>query len=67
MTHTDTLACDFPTWRVWRAGGMWLATRRYRLTDDQLNAGLFATLAEDSAADLRRELDRQRAREDRYR
>lgn len=42
--NDGVLAEDFPAWRIWRAeGGLWMATRQYRLTDTQLDAGLYMT------------------------
>lgn len=64
MGCASDLAATFPSWRVWRSdGGAWWATRRYRLTDDQLDAGLAATVAADDLAGLRVQLRQQARRE----
>lgn len=66
MVHVEDLAGEFPTWRIWQAQrGTWVATRRHRLTDAQLEAGLYATVCGDDPGELRGELERQRRRADR--
>lgn len=65
LEHRRALERDFPQWSVWRATGPpgvpgdWYASRRRRITREQLRAGLWATVHATSPEALRELLAEQ--------
>ncbi|MGI5162596.1 hypothetical protein [Microbispora sp. CA-102843] len=65
LEHRRELEHDFPEWGVWRAtdslgeSGDWYASRRKRISPEQLRAGLWATVHAASPEQLRELLAEQ--------
>ena len=60
------LDAEYPTWRVWITETLWWATRRTPLPVGAAKADLYATVAADSADELRDALDEQGRRWERF-